>query len=169
MTAVIAWIVEGTWPACVDAARGHAPDDAEITLLHVIAAEVPGAARGAYAGLLGRARPERDPGTRLEHLASASAGQLLDAAAERLRRPCTRSERSGRPEREVVAAAEGAGLLILARDGDRAHLGPRSLGPASRFVVDHAPCPVLLVWPEPPPSVATIPPPPPHPPHHRRE
>jgi nucleotide-binding universal stress UspA family protein len=167
VTVVIAWIVEGTWPACVDAARAHAPDDAEITLLHVTASEVPGAARGAYAGLLGRARPGRDPGTRLEHLASASAGQLLDAAAERLRRPCTRSERAGRVEREVVAAAEGAGLLILARDGDRARLGPRSLGPASRFVVDHAPCPVLLVWPEPPPSVATIPPPPPHPPHHQ--
>ena len=40
-----------------------------------------------------------------------------------------------------MAAAEGADLLILARDGDRAHLGPRSLGPASRFIVDHAPCP----------------------------
>jgi nucleotide-binding universal stress UspA family protein len=165
VTVVIAWIVEGTWFACADAARTHAPDDAEITLLHVTASEVPGAARGAYAGLLGRARPERDPGARLEHLASASAGQLLDAAVERLARPCTRSERVGRVEREVVAAAEGAGLLILARDGDRAHLGPRSLGPASRFIVDHAPCPVLLVWPEPAPSVDTIPPPPPRPPH----
>jgi nucleotide-binding universal stress UspA family protein len=164
---VIAWIVEGTWPACVDAARAYAPGDAGITLLYVTASEVPGAARGAYAGLLGRARPERDPGTRLEHLAAASAGQLLAAAAARLGRPCTRVERSGRAEREVVAAAEGAGLLILARDGDRARLGPRSLGPASRFVVDHAPCPVLLVWPEPPPGVATIPPAPPHPPHHR--
>ncbi|MGF1424961.1 hypothetical protein [Kitasatospora sp. LaBMicrA B282] len=41
-------------------------------------------------------------------------------------------------------------LLILARDGDRAHHpGPHSLGPAGRFVVDHAPCPVLLVWPAP--------------------
>ena len=162
---VIAWIVEGTWPACVDAARIYAPADADITLLYVTAPEVPAAARGAYAGLLGRARPDRDPGTRLQHLASASARQLLAAAATRLGRPCTRSERACRAEREVVAAAEGAGLLILARDGDRTHLGPRSLGPASRFIVDHAPCPVLLVWPEPAPSVATIPPPPPHPPH----
>ena len=79
---VIAWIVEGTWPACVDAARAHAPDDADIALLHVTAPEVPGAARGAYAGLLGRARPGRDPGTRLEHLAAASAEQLLAAAAD---------------------------------------------------------------------------------------
>jgi nucleotide-binding universal stress UspA family protein len=163
---VIAWIVEGTWPACVDAARGYAPDGAGIVLLHVTGPEIPGAARGAYAGLLGRARPGRDPGTRLESLAATSARQLLAAAAERLGRPCTRVERAGRAEREVVAAAEGAALLILARDGDRARLGPRSLGPASRFIVDHAPCPVLLVWPEPAPSVATIPQPPPHPPRH---
>jgi nucleotide-binding universal stress UspA family protein len=62
----------------------------------------------------------------------------------------------------VVAAADGAELLILARDGDQARLGPKSLGRASRFIVDHAPCPVLLVWPAPPPGVDTIPAPPPH-------
>jgi nucleotide-binding universal stress UspA family protein len=124
----------------------------------------PEVAHGAYAGLLGRGRRERDPGSRLERLAALSAEQLLTDAALRLGGPCTREERFGRVEREVVAAAEGAELLVLARDGDRTHLGPRSLGPASRFVVDHAPCPVLLVWPEAVPSVATIPPPPPHPP-----
>ncbi|MFJ9823312.1 universal stress protein [Streptomyces sp. NPDC101160] len=164
---VIVWIVEGTWPACVDAARTHAPEGADVVLLHVTGPEAPGAAHGAYAGLLGRARPDRDPGTRVEHLAAAAGEKLLAGAAERLGRPCTRTERSGRVEREVVAAAEGADLLVLARDGDRTHLGPRSLGPASRFVVDHAPCPVLLVWPETAPGTATIPPPPTHPPHHR--
>ncbi|MFE4801837.1 universal stress protein [Streptomyces sp. NPDC056708] len=160
---VIVWIVEGTWPACVDAARTHTPANADLVLLHVTGHEVPGAAHGAYAGLLGRARPDRDPGTRVEHLAAASAEQLLTSAAERVGRPCIRQERSGRVEREVVTAAESAELLVLARDGDRTHLGPRSLGPASRFIVDHAPCPVLLVWPETAPSTATIPPPP----HHR--
>jgi nucleotide-binding universal stress UspA family protein len=164
---VIAWIVEGTWPACIDAARTHTLEGAHLVLLHVRGHDVPAIAHGSYAGLLGRGHPERDPGTRLEHLGAASAAQLLDAAAQRLARPCTQLERSGRIEREVIAAAEGAELLILARDGDRTHLGPRSLGPASRFVVDHAPCPVLLIWPEPAPDIATIPPPPPHPPHHR--
>ncbi|MEU0835980.1 universal stress protein [Streptomyces sp. NPDC005969] len=163
---VIVWIVEGTWPACVDAARAYAPEGSELVLLHVTGHEVPSVAHGAYAGLLGRARPDRDPGTAVEHLAAASAEQLLASAAERLGRPCTRQERSGRVEREVVTAAEDADLLVLARDGDHTHLGPRSLGPASRFIVDHAPCPVLLVWPETAPSTATIPPPP-HPPHHR--
>jgi nucleotide-binding universal stress UspA family protein len=164
---VIAWIVEGTWPACVDAARAHAPDGAGIILLHVTSPGVPGIAHGAYAGLLGRGHPERDPAARMEDLGAEGAARLLDAAAERLARPCTRLERSGRIEREVVAAAEGADLLVMARDGERTRLGPRSLGPASRFVIDHAPCPVLLVWPETAPSVATIPPPPPHPPDHR--
>lgn len=164
---VIVWIVEGTWPACVEAARTHTPQDAEIVLLHITEEDVPGAAHGAYAGLFGRADPGRDPGRRMEEMAAASARQLLDAAAERLGRPCTKLERVGRMDRDVVAAAEGAELLIVARDGDRSHLGPKSLGPAGRFVVDHAPCPVLLVWPEPAPGIGTIPPPPPHPPHHR--
>ncbi|EGX60871.1 hypothetical protein SZN_05437 [Streptomyces zinciresistens K42] len=164
--AVVVWIVEGTWPACVDAARAHAPENAEIVLLHVTGHEPADAAHGAFAGLMGRGRPERDPGTRVEHLAAASAESLLGAAAERLGRPCARAERTGRVEREVVAAADGADLLILARDGDRARLGPHSLGPAGRFVVDHAPCPLLLVWPEPAPGLTTIPAPPPHPPHH---
>nr|WP_107904843.1 universal stress protein [Streptomyces chartreusis] len=160
--AVVVWVVEGTWPACVDAARAHAPEDAEVVLLHVTGHDVADAAHGAFAGLLGRGHPERDPGTRVEHLAAASAESLLQAAAERLGRPCTRVERTGRVEREVVAATEGADLLVLARDGDRARLGPHSLGPASRFVVDHAPCPLLLVWPEPAPDLTTMPPPPPH-------
>ncbi|MGW2286319.1 universal stress protein [Streptomyces phaeochromogenes] len=164
--AVIAWIVEGAWPAVVDATLTHASEDAEIVLLHVTGHEVPGIAHGAFAGLLGRGHPERDPGTRLEHLAATAANELLQAAADRLGRPCTRIERTGRVEQEVVVAAQGAELLIVARDGDRSRLGPRSLGPAGRFVVDHAPCPVLLVWPEPAPGLGGIPmrPPPPPPP-----
>jgi nucleotide-binding universal stress UspA family protein len=163
---VIVWVTEGTWRGCVDAARALAPADAAIVLLHVSADEVPGAAHGAYAGLLGRGHPERDPGPRLAELAAASAGELLEAAARRLGRPCARTERRGRVEREVVAAAAGADLLVLARDGDRSRLGPRSLGRADRFVVDHAACPVLLVWPDGTPGTDTMPPPPPRPPHH---
>ncbi|PBC70631.1 nucleotide-binding universal stress UspA family protein [Streptomyces sp. TLI_235] len=164
--AVVVWVTEGTWRACVDAVRALAPADAPIVLLHIGDRDVPGAAHGAFAGLMGRRHPRgnpadgwgSDPGTRVEELADAAGRGLLDAAAERLGRPCSRVERSGRVEREVVAAAEGADLLVLARDGDRTRLGPRSLGPATRFVVDHAPCPVLLVWPGPPPGTATLPP-----------
>jgi hypothetical protein len=61
-------------------------------------------------------------------------------------------------EREVLAAAEDADLLVLARDGEHDRLGPRSLGHATRFVVDHAPCAVLLVWADTPPGLSTLPP-----------
>ena len=154
---VIAWIVEGTWPACVDAARARAAD-----------ADHP-AARHRRRGPRRRARRLRRPARprpprprprrpRWRTWPPPTPRQLLDAAAERLGRPVhpARADRARRAE--VVAAAESADLLILARDGDRARLGPRSLGPATRFVVDHAPCPVLLVWPDPAPGIGSIPP-----------
>jgi nucleotide-binding universal stress UspA family protein len=163
---VFIWVGEGTWRATVDAALDLAPAGARFTLLHVTPADVSGAVRGAYAGLLGRAG--RDPASRLEEMAATSASELLEAAAARLGqglgRPCERLEVTGRAERAVVAASAQADLLIVARDGDRERLGPKSLGKATRFVVDHAACPVLLVWPGSPPGVATIPPPPDHPP-----
>lgn len=145
---VLCWIVEGTWPACVAAASTVAPADAEIALLHVSGADVSHVTRGAYAGLLGRGRHD-DPGDELDQLAAMSATELLRSAAERLGRPARQLQRTGRIEREVVTAAATADLLIVVRDGDHRRPGPRSLGPATRFVVDHAPCPVLLVWPEP--------------------
>jgi hypothetical protein len=64
---------------------------------------------------------------------------------------------------------------VAARDGDRDHVGPGSLGYITRFVVDHAPCTVLLVWPDgspglgsmpTPPPPGKVPPPPPPPPEH---
>lgn len=142
---VVVWIADDTWQSCVDAARAHGGSD--FLLLHVSDDAVPGAAHGAFAGLFGRSHPDRDPGTRLDHLAADHAAQVLDAAAARLGLPCTTSARVGRVEHEVVAAAQDASLLVVCRDGDVSHAGPRSLGPATRFVVDHAPCPVLLVWP----------------------
>ncbi|MEO6085761.1 MAG: universal stress protein [Umezawaea sp.] len=157
---VVVWIVEGTWRACVHAARTLVPSGSTVVLLHVTAPDVPGAAHGAFAGLMGRGHPERDPGHRLEELAAAAAAELLRVAAEELGLPATTTDRHGRPEEQVIAAAEFADLLIVARDGDRARLGPKSLGHATRFVVDHAPCPVLLVWPEQAPGIASIPPPP---------
>ena len=164
---VVVWVTEGTWRGCVDAARRVIPAGARAVLIHVIPEEISAAAHAAYAGLLGRGHPERDPCQRVAAFAAASAAELLDDAADRLARPCERIERHGRVEREVVAAASGADLLIVARDGDRSRLGPKSLGPATRFVVDHAPCPVLLVWPDTPPGLETIPHPPPRRrPHH---
>jgi nucleotide-binding universal stress UspA family protein len=160
---VVVWVVEGTWRSCVDAARDLAPADAEMSLVYVVDDEVSKVAHGAFAGLIGRGRRERDPGLLGDDITAESAKKLLARAAERLQLASTSQVRHGRVEREVVAAADGAGLLVVARDGDQSRLGPRSLGHAARFVVDHAPCPVLLVWPETTPEIATIPPPPDHP------
>jgi nucleotide-binding universal stress UspA family protein len=159
---VLVWVAEGTWPGCIDAARELVPETADVTLLHVTGEDVAEAAHGAFAGLLGRGHPhDVDPGGRLTAAAAEAAGELLDSAARRLARPVRGLERSGRVEREVVRAAADADLLVCARDGDHRRLGPHSLGPATRFVVDHAPCPVLLVWPESAPGIESMPPPPP--------
>ena len=170
---VYVWVCEGTWRAAVDAALRLAPPGSRFTLLHVTSEEGPDAARGAYAGLFGRSG--RDPAARLAQEAAAAAARLLQAAAARLGQgigqACDQVELQGRTERVVVAASAQADLLIVARDGDQARLGPKSLGRATRFVVDHAACPVLLVWPGTVPGVSSIPPPPPPgrpplPPHH---
>ena len=154
---IVVWLTEGTWQACVDAVR-ELPD-APVRLVHVIDPDSVAAVEGAHAGLLGRAGRAADPGA-VEMLTRAQVA-LFDAAAERLGRPAERVARYGRVEREVLAVCADAGVLVLARDGDHSRLGPKSLGHTTRFVLDHAPCRVLLVWPDEPPGLATLPPPPP--------
>ena len=122
-------------------------------------ADVEELAGGGRRGLLGR-HPPPPPQHGIRAISDEAAQALLEDARERIGRPAETVARRGRVEREVVAAAQDADLLVLARDGDRKRLGPKSLGPPARFVVDHAPCRVLLVWADEPPGVETIPPPP---------
>jgi nucleotide-binding universal stress UspA family protein len=131
MTRVMVWITPSGWEACVDAAA--ALGDVEVTLLHV--SDTAGIEPGS--GLLGRHRAAPWPAT--------DPDELLDAAAERLGRPAERLTRSGQSEHEVIDACAGADLLVVARANRRP--GPHSFGHAARFVVDHAPCAVLLMWP----------------------
>jgi nucleotide-binding universal stress UspA family protein len=148
---VVVWISEDSWQACVDRARELVPEEAEVTIVHVAASDVEELAAHPGPGRLGRRhRPPPGPGVR--QIAESEARALLEAARERFGRPAETVARRGRTEREVLEAAEGADLLVLARDGK---LGrePKSLGRWSRFVVDHAGCEVLLVWPEPPPGI----------------
>jgi nucleotide-binding universal stress UspA family protein len=145
---VLVWIVEETWQATVAAAAALLPAGADVTLLHVTASDAETVARGARYALLGRSRrPAAEP---LDAISKQSARELLADAQAVLGRDAVLEARSGRIEHEVVAAAGTADLLVLARDEDRAHRGPRSLGPTARYVVDHAPCAVLLVWPDAP-------------------
>jgi nucleotide-binding universal stress UspA family protein len=155
---VLVWLMEGTWPAVVDAS---APFD-DVTFLHVIDPGTAGSAHGAVAGLLGRGGRRPDPGNEIEAALSSAESRLLTAAAARRGRPSDTRTGRGRLEREVVAACRTFDLLVVARDGDLHRVGPRSLAPPTRFVVDHAPCSVLLVWPT-TPTETTPPPPPPRP------
>ena len=61
-------------------------------------------------------------------------------------------EKEGRPELEIVnLAAEWRADLVLvcsrAVYPGREEIGPKSVGHVARFVLDHAPCPVLLLRP----------------------
>ena len=157
---VVVWITEGTWQAAVDAAR-ELPG-ADFTLVHVIDVNTVQAVAGARAGLLGRGLRYDPAGAgAAEQVLTDAQSDLLAAARERLGRPARLAARQGRTEREVIAACAEAGLLVLARDGDHTRLGPHSIGHHARFVIDHAPCRVLLVWPDEPPDLSTVPPPPP--------
>jgi nucleotide-binding universal stress UspA family protein len=158
---VVAWITEGSWEACVDAVS-RLPATA-ITLLHVAPEDVAQASAGALAGLLGRRHPRGlEVEERLARVAGAAAEGLLRDASERLgRADARRVAADGRPEAVVIEAAREADLPVVVRD--TRDPGPRSLGHATRFVVDHAPCPLLLAWPGGGPSGAAPPPPPPPP------
>jgi nucleotide-binding universal stress UspA family protein len=150
--AVLVWVTEGGWVAAVEGALRHSDSAVELVLLHVVPGDPEQAPQDGLAGPLG---PRRgfDSGAAVRRLAEQSGDELLAAAVARAgNRPVRPMRRRGRPEREVVAAAAGMDLLVLTRDGDDRQLGPRSLGPQARFVVDHAPCPVLLVWPTPTPA-----------------
>jgi nucleotide-binding universal stress UspA family protein len=146
MSRVVVWITEDAWQACVDAAALFAPADAEIVLLHVVEPDVAEALRRVHGGLLGEGG--HDPGDEIERLAHLPGYGFLVEAAHRLGHKPTTLMRTGRPEHEVVHACEGADLLVCARDGESGKPGPHSIGAHTRYVVDHAPCAVLLVWPD---------------------
>ena len=79
----------------------------------------------------------------------ASAQDILDEGLRYLT-GAERLQRTGRPEREIVqcAAEWNADLIVICPRSPllgEPVLGPKSVGHVARFVLDHAPCPVLLV------------------------
>ncbi len=99
-------------------------------------------------------RPPVPPPPREEEMRQAEKSSAQDILNGGLRRfpSAEATQRQGRPEREIVnAAAEWQADLVIicprAEYGGRHTIGPKSVGHVARFVVDHAPCPVLLVRP----------------------
>jgi nucleotide-binding universal stress UspA family protein len=94
------------------------------------------------------------PALREQEMQQTEAGAAREILEEGMRHlPGAETlERQGRPEREIVnAAAEWRADLIMinarAEYDQRPVVGPKSVGHVARFVLDHAPCPVLLVRP----------------------
>ena len=94
------------------------------------------------------------PPPREEEMRQAERSSAQDILNEGLRHfPGAEAlQRQGRPEREIVntAAEWQADLVIIcprAEYGGRHAIGPKSVGHVARFVLDHAPCPVLLIRP----------------------
>ena len=125
----LVWIIEDTWQATIDDAAQFLPGDMEITLLHVASTEPETVAAAARRGLLGRHPPEPPAPEALREISEQAADDLLAEARTRLGRPATLQARRGRVEREVVAAAEGMDVLVLARDGDRERLDRAASAP----------------------------------------
>src|SRR5579863_6042382 len=80
---------------------------------------------------------------------NATAQDILDEGTRYLS-GATTFKREGNPEREIdrLAAEWPADLVVLnprSVSSDGPFIGPKSVGHTARFVVDHAPCPVLLV------------------------
>ncbi|HZS02702.1 MAG TPA: universal stress protein [Chloroflexota bacterium] len=126
----------------------------EVALVHVVDVGPRKEWEHARERFVGRAplRPERRADladaerTRGEATLAGAEAALHDAG---YRGPIAWHLRRGHPERELVAAAATleAGLLLLrARErAGPAPAGPASVGHVARFVLDHAPCPVLLL------------------------
>jgi nucleotide-binding universal stress UspA family protein len=96
-------------------------------------------------------RPSHPGPQRQERMREAEQSSAQDILEEGLRYfPGADSiRREGRPEREIVnfAAEWNADLIVICprspHSGGPA-LGPKSIGHVARFVLDHAPCAILL-------------------------
>lgn len=83
-----------------------------------------------------------------EEQSAAAALAEAERNAESLAKKVTTQEMVGEPGYEVCQLAGRIGVdLVVVRAGgrDQPPMGPRSLGPAARFIADHCSCPVLLL------------------------
>jgi nucleotide-binding universal stress UspA family protein len=139
----------------VERATPYVAVDRSLVLLHVIDVRPIEHLDHARHRLRPGTRP-RDREARMEVLGEEAAERLLIEAAERCGglgydlKAVTRQVASGHPEREIVRLAGrlGVGLVVLGaseRRPEKPVAGPGSIGHVARYVLDHAPCDVLLL------------------------
>lgn len=97
--------------------------------------------------------PALDP-RRHEQMRRAETGTAHDILEEGTKYlpGAERIQKTGRPEREIITFAQAwhADLVVVCPRSPQNNgpaIGPKSVGHVARFVLDHAPCPVLLVRP----------------------
>jgi nucleotide-binding universal stress UspA family protein len=97
-------------------------------------------------------RPRHPSGPLQEKIQQAEIGAAQDILQEGLRYlpQAEKLSREGRPEQEIVQCASvwHADLIVICPRSPAfggPALGPKSVGHVARFVLDHAPCPVLLL------------------------
>jgi nucleotide-binding universal stress UspA family protein len=97
-------------------------------------------------------RPRHPIGPLQEKIQHAEAGAAQEILQEGLRYlPIAETlSREGRPEQEIIQCTSewNADLIVICPRSPAfggPALGPKSVGHVARFVLDHAPCPVLLL------------------------
>jgi nucleotide-binding universal stress UspA family protein len=100
----------------------------------------------------GLLRPRHLSGPLYEKMRQAEVASAQDILEEGLRNlPGAQTlSREGNPEREIIQCASewNADLIVICPRSPAlggSALGPKSVGHVARFVLDHAPCPVLLI------------------------
>ncbi len=111
-------------------------------------------ARGGFDLIRRRPGGHGLPPQREHELAEAEVRRGAEALADAARHAASLNvtvrtvELTGEPGREVceLAGRERLDLVVVRGAGrDAPPLGPRSVGPAARFITDHCPCPVLVL------------------------
>jgi len=125
----------------------------ELLLLHVVDT----GPRHDLKHLIGQLRhgPAGGPGHESElHAAEESVGKTSLAETQEAAEAAGFSARTslvwGKPEKVILQLAESERVSLIcisAREGAEGHphIGPASVGHTARFVLDHAPCDVLLL------------------------
>ncbi len=124
------------------------PNERTTGLLYVTDSGPHGEIERKREGLLRPRHPSGPLRERMQQAETAAAQDILQEGVHYLP-GAEMLHREGRPEREIVQCASewNADLIVICPRSPGfggPPLGPRSVGHVARFVLDHAPCPVLL-------------------------
>ncbi len=125
------------------------PNERTTSFLYVTDSGPHGEIERKREGLLRPRHPGGPLNERMQQAETAAAQDILQEGSRNLP-GAEMLHREGRPEHEIVQCASewNADLVVICPRSPGfggPPLGPRSVGHVARFVLDHAPCPVLLV------------------------